>query len=97
MLFESIYLYAERWAKQEQLNLNYLSEWEDWVVGLVVDPFSGLKGKFKSQKCKLLNQPDVKEALEKLQDGFVSVSAKKAAIDVRYRDFSERDLYKHCQ
>ena len=95
MLFESIYLYAERWAKQEQLNLNYLSEWKDWVIGLVVDPFSGLK--LKSQKCKLLNQPDVKETLEKLQDDFVLVSAKKAAINVRYQDFSESDLYKHCQ
>ena len=38
MLFESIDLYAEQWAKREQLNLKYLSESKDrgknwlWIV-----------------------------------------------------------------
>ena len=65
MLFESTDLYAEQWAKREQVNLRYLSEWKDQVKELVVDRISGLKGKFKSPKCKGLNQPDVKDTLEK--------------------------------
>ena len=79
MLFESIDLYAEWWAKQEQVNLMYLSEWKDWVKELVVDRISGLKGKFKSPKCKVLNQPDGKDTLEKLHVDFVLVSTDKAA------------------
>ena len=82
MLFESIDLYAERWAKREQVNLKYLSEWKDRVKELVVDRISGLKEKFKSPKCKVLNQPDVKDALEKLHADFVLVPADKAASNV---------------
>ena len=79
MLFESIDLHAERWATREQVNLNYLSKWRDQVEELVVDRISGLKGKLKSLKCKVLNQPDVKDTLEKLHTDFVLVSADKAA------------------
>ena len=46
------------------MNLKYLSEWKDRVKELAVDRISGLKGKFKSPKCKVLNQPDLKETLE---------------------------------
>ena len=71
MLFESTDLYAERWAKREQVNLKYLSEWKDWVNELVVDRISGLKGEFKSSKCKVLNQLGVIDTLEKLHADFV--------------------------
>ena len=63
--FESIDLYAERWAEREQVNLKYLSEWKDRVKELIVDRISGLKGNFKSPKCKVLYQSDVKDTLEK--------------------------------
>ena len=82
MLLESIDLYAEWWAKQEQVNVKYLSEWKDRVKELVVDHISGLKGKFKSPKCKVLNQPHVNDTLEKLHADFVLVPADKAANNV---------------
>ena len=66
MLFESIDLHPERWAEWKQVNLKYFSEWKDRVKELVVDRISGLKGKFKSSKCKVLNQPNVKDTPEKL-------------------------------
>ena len=46
MLFKSIVLHDEQWAKQGQVNLKFLSEWEDRMKELVVDCISGLKGKF---------------------------------------------------
>ena len=50
---------------------------------LVVDRISSLKEKFKSPKCKVLNQPDVKDTLEKLHANFVLVPADKAANIVK--------------
>ena len=47
MLLESSDLYAKWWAKWEQMNLKYLSEWKDRVKQLVVNRILGLKGKFK--------------------------------------------------
>ena len=79
MLFESIDLYAEQWVKREQANFRYLSEWKDQVKELVVDLSSRLKGKFKSPKCEVLNQPDVKE---KLLADIILVPTYKAANNV---------------
>ena len=62
--------------------LKYFSEWKDWVKELVVDRISGLKGIFKSPKCKILNLPDVKDTLEKLHTDFVLFLAHKAANNV---------------
>ena len=64
------------------MNLKYFSEWKDWVKELVVDRISGLKGKFKSPKYKVLNQPDVEDTLEKLHTDFVLFLAHKAANNV---------------
>ena len=64
------------------MNLKYLSEWKDWVKDLAVDRISGLKGKFKSPKCKVHNQPDVKDTPEKLHADLVLVPANMAANNV---------------
>ena len=70
-----------------------------------MDRISGLKGKFKSPKCEVLNQPDVKDTPEKLQADFVLVPADKAdnnvivvckKYEILYRDFSEGAWYKYC-
>ena len=60
MSLESIDLYAKNWSKREQVELKYLSEWKDQLKELVTDRISNLKGHFKSPKCKVLDQPDVK-------------------------------------
>ena len=44
MIFESIDLYAERWAKREQDNLSYLSKWKETLKKLGTDRILGLKG-----------------------------------------------------
>ena len=41
-----------------------------------------MKGHFKSPKCKVLNQPDVKDTLHKLHTNYVLVPADKAANNV---------------
>ena len=82
MLFGSTDLYAEQWAKWEQVNLKLLSEWKDQVKELAVDHISDLKRKLKSPKCKVLNQPDVKGTLEKFHANFGLVPADKAANNV---------------
>ena len=82
MLFESIDLYAVWWAKREQANLKYLSKWKDQAKGLVVDLISGLKGKFKSLKCKGLNQLDVKCTPEKSHADLALVPPDKTANNV---------------
>ena len=46
--------------------LRYLFEWKDQLKELVADRISNLKGHFKSPKCKVLDQPDVKDNLHKL-------------------------------
>ena len=64
------------------MELRYLSEWKDQLKELVADRISNLKGHFKSPKCKVLDQLDVKDTLHKLHANFVLVPADKAANNV---------------
>ena len=64
------------------MDLKYLSEWKDDLKELVADRISNLKGHFKSPKCKVLDQPDVKDTLHKLHANYVLVPADKAANNV---------------
>ena len=73
---------AELYVKREQVELKYLSEWKDQLKELVTDRISNLKGHFKSPKCKVLDQPDVKDTLHKLHANYVLVPADKAANNV---------------
>ena len=82
MFLESIDLYAKNWSKREQVELKYLSEWKDQLKELVADHISNLKGLFKSPKCKVLDQLDVKDTLHKLPANYVLVPADKAANNV---------------
>ena len=82
MFLESIDLYAKNWSKREQADIKYLSEWKDHLKELVTDRISNLKGHFKSPKCKVRDQPDVKDTLHKLQTNYVLVSADRAANNV---------------
>ena len=82
MFLESIDLYAKNWSKREQVELKYLSEWKDQLKELVADRISNLKGHFRSPKCKVLDQPDVKDTLHKLHANYVLVPADKAANNV---------------
>ena len=72
----------KNWSKREQVELKYLSEWKDQLKELVVDRISNLKGHFKSPKCKVLDQPHVKDTLHKLHANYVLVPADKAANNV---------------
>ena len=49
---------------------------------LVADRISNLKGRYKSPKCKVLDQPDVKDTLHKLHANYVLVLADRAANNV---------------
>ena len=69
----------QNWSKREQVELKYLSEWKDQLKELVADRISILKGHFKSPKCKVLDQTDVKDTLHKLHANYVLVHADKAA------------------
>ena len=82
MVLDSIDLYVEQWSKQEQVDLNYLSEWKDQIKELVVERISSLKEKIQSPKQKILNDPDVKDTLRVPHDDFVLVPADKAANNV---------------
>ena len=82
MFLESIDLYAKNWSKREQVELKYLSEWKDQLKELVADCISNLKGHFKSPKCKVVDQPDVKDTLHKLHVNYVLVPADIAANNV---------------
>ena len=82
MLLESIDLYAKNWSNREQVDLKYLSEWKDHLKELVTDRISNLKRHLKSPKCKVLDQPDVKDTLHKLQTNYVLVPPDKAANNV---------------
>ena len=84
MFLESIDLYAKNWSKREQVELKYLFEWKDQLKELVADCISSLKGHFKSPKCKVLDQPDVKGTLHKLHANYVLVPADKAANNVQW-------------
>ena len=55
------------------------SKRKDQLKELVADHISNLKGHFKSPKCKVLDQPDVKDTLHKLHANYVLVPADKAA------------------
>ena len=61
------------------MDLKYLSESKDHLKELVTDHISDLKGHFKFPKSKVLDQPDVKDTLHKLQTNYVLVPADKAA------------------
>ena len=69
----------KNWSKREQVKLKYLSEWKDQLKELVADRISDFKGHLKSPKCKVLNQPYVKDSLHKLHANYVLVPADKAA------------------
>ena len=79
---ECIDLYTKNWSKREHVDLKYLSKWKDHLKELVTDRISNLKGHFKSPKCKVLDQPDVKDTLHKLHANYVLVPADKAANNV---------------
>ena len=64
------------------MELEYLSEWKDHLKELAADRISDLTGHFKSPKCKVLEQPDVKDTLHKLHANYVLVHADKAANNV---------------
>ena len=82
MFLESIDLNAKNCSKREQVDLKYLCEWKDHLKELVTDRISDLKGNFKSPKCKVLDQPDVKEILHKLHANYGLVPSDKAANNV---------------
>ena len=82
MFLESIDLYVKNQSKREQVQLKYLSEWKDQLNELVAGRISDLKGHFKSPKCKVLNQPNVKNTLHKSHANYVLVSEDKAANNV---------------
>ena len=82
MFLESIDLYEKDWSKREHMDLKYLSEWKDHLKEIVTDHISSFKGHFKSPKCKVLDQPDVKDTLHKLHVNCVLVNADKAANNV---------------
>ena len=64
------------------MDLKFLSEWKDHLKESVTDRISNLKEHFKSLKCKILDQPDVKETLHNLHANYVLVPADKAANNV---------------
>ena len=64
------------------MELKYSSEWKDQLKELVADRILDLIGHFKSPKCNVLDQPDVKDTLHKLHANYVLVPADKAANNV---------------
>ena len=86
MFLESIDLYAKNWSKREQVELKYLPEWKDQLKELVADRISNLKGHFKSPKCKVLDQLDVKDTLHKLHANYVIIVCKKYYIDTLVKE-----------
>ena len=55
---------------------------ESQLKKLVANRISNLKGHFEYPKCKVLDQPDVKDTLHKLHANYVVVAANKAANNV---------------
>ena len=82
MFLGSTDLYAKNWSKRERVELKYLSEWKGQLKELVADRMSDLKGHFKSPKCKVLDQSNVKDILQKLHANYILVPADKAANNV---------------
>ena len=72
----------KKWSKREQVELKYLSEWKDQLKELVAECISDSKGHFKSPKCKVFDQPDVKDTLHELLANYVLVPEDKAANNV---------------
>ena len=64
------------------MELQYLFEWKDQLKELVADRSLNLKGHFKSPKCKVLDQPDVKDTLHELHANYVLVLADNTANNV---------------
>ena len=64
------------------MELKYLSEWKDQLNELVADRISNLKMHFKSLKCKVFDEPDVKDTIYNLHANYVLVPAHKAANNV---------------
>ena len=64
------------------MELEYLFEWKDQLKELVADRILNLKGHFKSPKCKVLDQPDVKDTLHKLHANYVLVPVDNTANNV---------------
>ena len=59
------------------MELKYLPEWKDQLKASVVDHISDLKGHFKSPKCKVIDQHDVKTpSLNYMQIMFLSLQTK---------------------
>ena len=56
--------------------------YEAEIHKLSLNSFSNLKGHLKSPKCKVLDQPDVKDTLHKLHANYVLVPTDKAANNV---------------
>ena len=83
MFLEFIDLYEEKkWFKRGQVELKYLSEWEDQLKELVANRISNLKRHFKYLKCKVLDQSDVKDTLNNLHPSYVLFPAEKAVNNV---------------
>ena len=82
MIFDSTDLYGEQWAKRERGNLKYLSKWKESLKELVTDRISGLKGMFKRQNQKIMNDHCIKDCLRELHGDFVLVPADKAANNI---------------
>ena len=64
------------------MDLKYLSEWKDHLKKSVTDRISNLIGHFNHPKCKVLDQPDVKDILHKKHANYVLVPADKVANNV---------------
>ena len=79
---EFIDLYAKNWSKREQVELQYLFEWKDQLKESVADRILNLKGHLKSPKCKVLDQPDIKDTLHKVHANYVLVLADNTANNV---------------
>ena len=54
VILDSIDLYVEQWSRPEQVDLKYLSEWENQIKELVVERISSLKDKIRSPKQKIM-------------------------------------------
>ena len=69
--------YEEYLCSEEYLSLEDI--WGKRYEVVTVDSISDLKGHFKSPKCKVLNQPEIKDTIHKLHANYVLVPSDKAA------------------
>ncbi len=82
MIFDSVDLYAKKWAKREREDLSLLSLWKDKVKSIIETRISKLERNFKQPKHKVLENHSVKECLKQLHEKFVFVPADKAGNNV---------------